>query len=405
MKILFLSNRGLLPIKDGHTRRSFNILKGLAKYSDVYFLSLYERPEEISPGNIDQLKEFCRNVEFYPAPKKTVGIQMISRILRSLVSLEPYTIWRHYSRQYDARVHTLMSTGQFDVVHCDILPICYAVRGRKGGLRTLTDHDVSYLKCLRMGKEARNLLLKMFLYLEAWKLKRYESKVLTEVDLGIAVSELDRDVLKRICPDGRFIVVPNGVEVERFTPNLNAIKGNRLVWLGGFDHYPNREGVYFLLEKFYPRIKATIPDVQLHIVGGGVTKKLEQLARKDPSVALIGYVEDPLPHLQKASVFVAPILSGGGTRLKILEAMASGSAVVTTTIGCEGIDGIDGVHYMVADRPDQFAASVARLLGDDSFRLSMELNARKLVEAKYGYEDIVSRLSALYKERVDARRI
>ena len=164
LKILFLSNRGLLPIKDGHTRRSFNILKGLSEYNQIYFLSLYEKPVEIGQANVEVLKRYCKHVEFYPAPKKYLSIQMISRLIKSLASPEPYTIWRHYSESFKNRANELMTTGKFDIVHCDILPISYTVQDKKDVFRTITDHDVSYLKCLRMGQESKNPLLKTFLY-------------------------------------------------------------------------------------------------------------------------------------------------------------------------------------------------------------------------------------------------
>ena len=126
-KILFLSNRGLLPIKDGHTRRSFNILRGLAKNNHVYFLSLFEKSDEVSSENINELKKICHQVEFLPAPSKKLGMGMIIRLIRSMFSLDPYTVWRHYSRSFLKRVDELVSSGRFDLVHCDILPICYTV--------------------------------------------------------------------------------------------------------------------------------------------------------------------------------------------------------------------------------------------------------------------------------------
>lgn len=158
LSILFLSNRGLLPIIDGHTRRSFNILKGLSKYNRIYFLSLYENSEEISEKNMRILKRYCQYVEFFPGPKKTLSFQMVFRVLRSMVSLEPYTIWRHYSHDYKMRVHELIQKSNFDIIHCDILPIAYTLINKKGIIRSITNHDVSYLKCMRMAKTTKNIL-------------------------------------------------------------------------------------------------------------------------------------------------------------------------------------------------------------------------------------------------------
>ncbi len=398
-KILFLSNRGLLPVKDGHTRRSFNILKGLAKSNHIYFLSLCESPDEILPENIKQLQNFCHQVEFIPAPPKKISVQMIALVIRSLFSIDPYTVWRHYSIPFLKRVDELISSGQFDLVHCDILPISYTVRGKKGIYRSVTDHDVSYLKCLGRGKACRNILFKAFLYLEVWKLRRLERNIFRQVDLGIVVSELDKSILNKICPEGNFIVVENGVDLDKFAPSDKLQEAEKLLWLGGFDHFPNRQGIQFFLELVYPLVKKEIPGISIDIVGGGVTKDLIKLADKDSSINLIGYVDDPLPYIHKSTVFVAPILSGGGTKLKVLEAMATGKAIVSTTVGCEGIEGIHGQHFLISDEAHGFAQAVITLLCDESLRKSLEINAWNFVCAGYDYNEISDKLNIYYKNK------
>jgi len=396
MRILFLSNRGLIPIKDGHTRRSFNILKGLAEANDVYFLSLCEFPEEVNADNIKMLEKICSQVEFLPSPPKKISMGMVARLLRSLVSPDAYTIWRHYSKHFLRRVDRLISSGQFDLVHCDNLPICYAIRDRKDIFRSVTDHDVSYLKCLRMGRESRNPLLKMFLFLEALKLRRLERTIFKQVDLGIVVSELDMSILQKLCPEGKFFVIENGVDIDALhSPNVPEVQ-NKLVWLGGFDHYPNRQGIHYFLEKVYPLVKQKKSDVSVDIVGGGVTDDIRLLAGKPPGVHLTGYVDDPAHYIQRASVFVAPIISGGGTKLKVLEAMAAGKAIVSTSIGCEGINGTDGVHFIIADDEQSFAKAIITLLDDNALRTVIGNNARILVEREYNYKEICNKLNLFY---------
>jgi polysaccharide biosynthesis protein PslH len=401
LKILFLSNRGLLPINDGHTRRSFNILKGLTEKNHVYFLSLYEAENEINPNNIKILESFCEKVEFIKSPTKKLSIEMIIRLIISLLSLDPYTIWRHYSLQLIKRTNELISSGYFDIVHCDILPLVYLIRKRKDVFRSITDHDVSYIKCLRIGKETKNILLKLFLFLETIKIKRLESNIFKKIDLGIVVSEFDRELLKGLCPEGNFVVIENGVESEKFIQSDEPTEPNKLVWLGGFNPYSNREAIYYFFEKIYPMIKCKNNDVKIDIIGGRLTDKLRNIADNDSSINLCGYVDDPLPIIQKASVFIAPILSGGGTKLKILEAMSVAKAIVTTSIGCEGINGKNREHYIIADNSDEFAMSVNELLKDKLFRKRLGLNARKLVEMNYDYKAICKKLNYIYESEIN----
>jgi polysaccharide biosynthesis protein PslH len=275
--------------------------------------------------------------------------------------------------------------------------LAYCVRGLRGPFRTLTDHDVSYVKARRLAAQARNPALKLFYYLEALKLKQLESRVFSELDLGIAVSEPDRQHLERLCPKGRFVVVENGVDVRAFVPDQNLVEPNALVWVGGFHHSPNCEAVRFFLDEIYPRIKQEKAEIMFYVVGSGVPDWLRRRATSDPSIVLTGYVDDPLPYIQRATVFVAPILSGGGTKLKVLEAMAVGKAIVSTSIGVEGIEGKDQEHFMVADRPEAFSSAVASLLNDDIFRERLGANARKRAMEKYDWEAICEAISGIYQ--------
>jgi len=397
LKILFLTNRIPFPIKDGQSRRTYNILKGLATTHDVYLLSYYDPVDGLDEKSILHLKTFCKNVEMHPGPSKKLGLSMILRLMGSLISLDPYTFWRHYSLSYLKRIDELTKTGEFDLIHCDILPLAFTIRNNKHLPCIVTDHDVSYLKALRMGRQARNPFLKLLLYLEAFKLKRLESKVFKQADMGIAVSEVDKKVLKELCPEGNLEVIENGVDTDEFKPTYEEIDKDSLVWVGGFENYPNREGVYYFLDKIYPLIKKQARHVKIMLVGGGATQRLKQFSNSDPSINIIGYVNDPLPYIQNAAVFIVPILSGSGTRLKLLEAMAVGKAIVTTSIGCEGIEGTDKEHYLVADQPVQFAEKVATILNNRALGEYLGRNARKLAEEKYDWKCIFEKMDVIYR--------
>jgi polysaccharide biosynthesis protein PslH len=391
-RMLFLSNRGVLPIKDGHTRRSFNILRILSQEYRIHYLSLYERPEELEPKNVKELERLCERVEFMPGPNKKIGLQMIWRVLRSLISIQPYTIWRHYSADFQRRAADLIHSGSFDLIHCDTLPIAYCLQRGADVPQTITDHDVSYLKCRRMAEESKNLLVKIFLHLESKKMHRLEERALQLADLGIVVSELDGRLLGNICGEARIAVIENGVDVELFRPEGDDVEADALVWVGGFDHPPNREGMRFFIDKIYPILKRRMPAVKLDVIGGSVPSWLKRYSEKDGSIKIRGYVEDPMTYIRKAGVFIVPILSGGGTRLKVLEAMAAGKAIVTTSLGCEGIDGANDIHYLVADTPESFAQAIQKVSCDAKMRGELGKNAREFVEVKYEWRVIRNKL-------------
>jgi glycosyltransferase involved in cell wall biosynthesis len=207
---------------------------------------------------------------------------------------------------------------------------------------------------------------------------------------------VDKEILQRLCPEGKFFVVENGVDTDKFIPGEREIESNTLLWIGGLNQLPNRQGITFFLEEVYPEIKERMPDVKLEIIGGGVTERVRRMANTDASIKFLGYVEDPLPRIQRASVFIVPILSGSGTRLKLLEAMATGKAIVTTSIGCEGIEGIDGTHFIVADTPKDFAKAIIKIIHDPALRTRLGNSARELTEKSYDWRIITEKLIQRY---------
>lgn len=403
-KILFLSNRGLLPVVDGHTRRSFNILKGLSKYHEIHYLSLYESESEISKENIEKLKELCSSVEFYKSPPKKICFELLWRLLVSLFTLDAYTIWRHYSCQYKKRVKYLIRSGNFDIVHCDILPLVYTIMKEKNIYRSVTDHDVSYNKCLSLAKTNKNFFMRCFLFLEAAKLKRLEKITFDSVDLGIVVSESDKELLSKLSLKGNFLVVENGVDIEAFITSQKKV-GNRgtncrLVWLGGFNHYPNKQAIFYFLKEIYPLIKKKIPYVSIDIIGGGLSEELLKYELLDNSINFKGFVDDPVYYLKNSDIFVAPILSGGGTKLKVLEAMAAGKATVTTPVGSEGIDGVSGEHYLLAFDTIGFADAVCELHENIDLLRKIEVGAKELILSKYDNTKIMKKINSYYEQIV-----
>lgn len=223
------------------------------------------------------MKSFCEEVEVVPSPSKTLSFSMILRLLRSIISADPYTIWRHYSSAYLKRMHELLKSNKFDLIHCDIMPLAYTIRNIRAIPCTLTDHDVCYVKALRISRQSRNIPLKLFLYFESLKLRNLERKIFERVNIGITVSEQDKSLLKKLCPKGNFIVIENGVDTSEFKPSNSGPEPNNLLWIGGFGYAPNREAMYYFHEKIYPLIKKEIPAVKLSIVGGGITKRLKNI--------------------------------------------------------------------------------------------------------------------------------
>jgi glycosyltransferase involved in cell wall biosynthesis len=226
---------------------------------------------------------------------------------------------------------------------------------------------------------------------------RFEGRTLARFDRVLAVSDVDRDTLQRLYASqlsAPVSVIPTGVDIEYFTPKpLDAAHARHIVFTGSMDWLPNEDGVVYFCRDVLPRIRQAEPDVTFTIVGRSPTPAVRRLAQEE-GVDVTGRVTDVRPYLANAVVYVVPLRIGGGTRLKIFEAMAAGKAIVSTSIGAEGLPTTDGQHLVLADNADAFASAVIGLLRDDTRRQHLERQARTLVAEHYDWAAAAEQLEA-----------
>lgn len=257
---------------------------------------------------------------------------------------------------------------------------------------------------LSLVKSSGNWLTKIYMYLQYKKLYKFEKKFVAKYDLCIAVSEEDRMTLSAMCPAGKYIIIANGVDIEYFKPGDEKPRPNSMIWVGGMSDMYNRQAINYFCDKIFPIIRDEIEDVKLTVIGKSPTKKLIELARKNGNVEYVGYVDDIRQHVHKSLLFIAPIVSGGGTKFKILNALSMGKAVITTTIGAEGIEATNERNIIIADSYKEFARKAVGLLNDYDRVLEIGANARKLIVEKYNWEEIGKKYNRAYLEVVKAKR-
>jgi glycosyltransferase involved in cell wall biosynthesis len=225
--------------------------------------------------------------------------------------------------------------------------------------------------------------------------ERFERRLARAIPRIVAVSEVDAEAFRRLSPGVEVTVVPNGVDVTQFQPPAaEADEPPTLLFTGSMGYFPNRDAVGFFCADIWPLIRARRPHVRFRVVGTDADQQLAHLA-STPGIEILGTVEDMRPVLAGGTVVVVPLRAGSGTRLKILEAMAMGRAIVSTSVGCEGIEVQSGEHLLVADAPKAFAEAVLNLLENPTQRQALGRSARKLVEARYGWDRCVAALEAL----------
>jgi glycosyltransferase involved in cell wall biosynthesis len=234
----------------------------------------------------------------------------------------------------------------------------------------------------------------------ALRLKRYELNVVSRFNRVIVCSENDAELLLKYAKkDLNVEVVPNGVDIDYFTPDpkLEDESKNIIVYTGAFMYEPNVDAVFFFVQQILPVIYRAFPDARFVIVGSDPPSRLARLSDLDPRIVVTGYVSDIRPFLARAKVFVVPLRMGSGTRLKILQAMAMGKAIVSTTIGCEGIAAKNGEHLLIADSPFEFAQAVIKLLKDETLRRKLGKQARLLAQREYAWQKSQAKLLSIFE--------
>jgi|YNPBryantNP2012_1023418.scaffolds.fasta_scaffold00082_6 sugar transferase (PEP-CTERM/EpsH1 system associated) len=423
MQILILTPQLPIPpqaltgLSQGTTIRNFNLIAGLARRHTVDLLTFL--PPDLDPGHgstsasaaTELLRPYCRQVIAEPAPVRTLA----RRARDTLFSPLPDMALRLDSPLLHRRMAALLRENRYDIVQVEgieMAPYVLAADGRPGGLAraaaaaprlVFDDHNAEYLlqkrNFLTDARQPRRWIAAAYSFVQWQKLVAYERRICRAADRVIAVSEADREALRAILPDLEVAVIPNGVDLAFYRRDavapLAGIGPHALVFTGKMDYRPNVDAVLWFADAVLPLILAQMPDAHFYVVGQQPHERLARLARH-PAITLTGRVPDTRPYIAAASVYVVPLRIGGGTRLKVLEAMAMGQAIVSTRLGCDGFDFGDGREVMFADEPAAFATAVINLCRDRAQAAELGRRARAYVEMHYGWDAIVPRLEALY---------
>jgi polysaccharide biosynthesis protein PslH len=388
MKILWAKANKILPVQSGGDIRSFNILRQLARQDEVIFLSYYNGPrdrnyeEELArqlPGSV------CVCTGKRDNSAATRGLDYLFR----LPSPIPYAVSRFESVRVQKKFEQCVAEMYPDIAICDFLDaaINFPVSLRVPSI--LFQHNVESEIWRRHAEISSGWLRRLIYQLEFAKMLRYERQILGRFDHVIAVSECDRRLMSVWTEVERISVVPTGVDLARFKPEENAPSVSPLVvFVGAMDWQPNVDAVGYFCKEIWPAVRARVPDAQFRIVGRNPGPRIHRLA--STSVQISGSVPSVTQHLREAAVVVVPLRIGGGTRLKIYEAMAAGKAVVSTSIGAEGLDVKHGTDIWLADDASAFAGAVVMCLQDPTARHRLEL-AAATTAAKHDWSAVATR--------------
>jgi glycosyltransferase involved in cell wall biosynthesis len=384
VKILWVKSDFLHPTRGGGQIRTLETLKRLHQRHEVHYAAL-DLPE---PGaGSSRSAEYCTKA--YPVahaiPRKS-GPRYWAQLASGPFADMPLAMRRYRSAALLRAVEKLMRRERFDAIVCDFLAAAANIP-ELGGV-VLFQHNVESAIWKRHTEHAPTRWHGAYACRQYERMLRYEAGVCRAARKIIAVSEKDASAMRSLYGVSRVCWVSTGVDIDYFTPPRVITPTRDLVFLGAMDWRPNVDGLNWFVSHVLPLIRAERPDCSLTVAGRNPTAEVRRLA--SPHIVVTGSVEDVRPYLWESAVSIVPLRIGGGTRLKIYEAMAAQVPVVSTVVGAEGLDISDGENIRIADSPEQFANACLALLPDSAARRRMLANAWEMVAACYSWE-VVSR--------------
>jgi len=373
-------------------------MRGLARNHEVSVLS-FNSTDAYTQESVTATAAYCREVTTLPdldarALRDKRGMQ-----LRSLASLHSYEHLQVSRRaDFQRKIDEHLAGHHYDVVQVEFANMGnyhFGTRRRKP-LLVLDEHNIEYDLQRRTAGSADGVMRRVYNSLNWRKLKIEEKAAWRRFDGVVLTSARDRELLGEQSPSTRSAVVPNGVDVDQFQASTAAPVADELLFFGANNYFPNHDALLYFIDEILPKIAQRRPNVKLTIVGPGVQPAV--LERKGPHVEIAGFVDDLMPYLERASAVVVPLRIGGGTRLKIVEAMAKSKAIVSTRIGAEGIDLTHEKDVLLADSPQDFADQTVRVLEDAVLATRLGQKARVLAEERYAWTAVVRQLEQFYTE-------
>lgn len=393
LKILHITYESpFFPGGSGGQTRQFNLLRNLAEQHDIDYVG-----PATNGAVLNILQQLFRTIMI---PEENFFLRQAGSLAKRVNRGYPSCVLHHEKLKVllMTQVRNALKREKYDIVNVEHTNIAHWLAPIKTtAKKILVAHNVKTVMWERYLKQSSETTRNK-LYRDYKKLMGYEKENLNCYDGIIAMSETDKGYLHKLCGDELPVhVIPNGVDCEYFAPIHAERDGTTLVFTGTMNHPPNDEGIQYFCKKIFPRILGKNPHVKLLIVGSSPSRKVQALADGN-SIKVTGFVPDTRPYLASADVIIVPLLTGSGTRLKILEAMAMGKAVVSTPLGAEGIACTHGENILLADTPEEFSDRVLGLLGNRSRAESIGLKARVLACAGYSWKDLSQKLEDVYRE-------
>lgn len=401
LKVLVIDEDLPYPLDSGKRIRTWNLLRRLATHHDVTLLCYGAQD---SPA-LAALKDARLKVRLVPcADRVGGGWRLYFGLILNLFSGYPYSVDKHYSKKFQSALDELTSEAKWDLLQCEWTPYMRFVSPNIEYPILVATHNVECQIWERRAEHAVNPLAASFFRNQAAKMRRFEIDAVKRADAVTAVTTADAETMRQWRARD-VTVIPNGADLESYNPAPEKEEPDQIVSVSSLDWFPNQDALEYFAAEILPEITRTNSKAVVTIVGRRPPAAFKEKIQNVPGVRFLGEVQDVRPFLESASVVVVPLRIGGGSRLKILEALAAGKAVVSTTIGAEGLELTPGKDLIIADGPQEFAAAVLNLLKDPAKRQALGESGRQTVIAKYDWKEIAQRLEEVWRRATQKQNL
>ena len=395
MKVLQLSHKPPVPPQDGGCLAIDNITQGLINAGiDINILTIETLKHPFEKDRIP--KEYLEKTGI-----KSVFVDTKLNIVdafSSLVTQDSYNISRFFTPDFDFVLQNELTKKDYDIVHLESLfmtPYISTIRMHSDARIVMRSHNLEYIIWERLSKQTGSVAKKTYIKLLARQLKKYELDVLNQVDGIAAISKRDAEDFRKLGCKRPIEIIPFGLNIQKYIPADNPKTDLDLFHLGSMDWSPNIEGLDWFLSEIWPAIHSKSSEADFYLAGRDMPERFFDTT--SPNVVVVGEVEDAMKFIKSKSLMVVPLLSGGGIRVKIIEGMALGKAIISTSVGAEGIHYTHKKDIWIANTPDEFAEAVNYFKNNPEKIIELGNNARKLVESEYANEIIIKKLLTFYK--------
>ena len=390
MKILHLSPYVPVPPNFGGALRVYHLLKGLSRSNEVTFLTFgYENQKPALEENFGSFLKAIHIVQ----PTWAWNYRRLAQFYSLFTPNSFFSLFTK-SDEMQRLINKILSEDNFDVIQMEF-PIMGIFDFESDAVKILDEHNVEYDNFYGMWKHAKTPIRRLH-YMSEYK-KSYKEEIASckKMDAIFVVSNRDKQILDKEVPSIPKYLVPNGVDTLYFKPSGEVPEPYSLVFTGMMAYVPNYDGMLYFLDEIFPLVLKKIPQAKIYIVGNRPPKELER--RASGNVIITGYVDDVRPYVRRASLYVVPLRMGGGTRLKVLEALAMKKPVVTTSVGCEGIDVSDNESVIIRNNPAEFAKSIIEVLKNRDMQKSLGEKGYETINSVYDWNVVSRRLEGSLK--------